>query len=136
VDIDKDGHRMILDYKTGESTAGKALGERPDAPQLPAYLLAEQDKGLTVDALAFAQVRFQGLGFKGFAQEDGVLPDIKAYKGRKDAPQDWDALTQHWQDSLNNLADEFMAGGAAVKPKNAQACTYCDFKSLCRIQRI
>ena len=136
VDMDKQGHRMILDYKTGESTAGKALSERPDAPQLPAYLLAEQDKGLTVDALAFAQVRFQGMGFKGFAQEDGLLPSIKVYKGRKDAPQDWDALTQHWRESLNNLADEFMAGEAEVSPKNAQACTYCDFEGLCRIQRI
>ncbi len=136
VDMDKQGRRMILDYKTGESSASKALGERPDAPQLPAYLLAEQDKGLIVGALAFAQVRFQGMGFKGFAQEDGLLPSIKVYKGKKDAPQDWDALTQHWRESLNNLADEFMAGEAEVRPKNAQACTYCDFEGLCRVQRI
>jgi len=136
VDIDKNGHRIILDYKTGESLASKALGERPDAPQLPAYLLAEQDKGLTVDALAFAQVRFQGLGFKGFVKEDDVLPKLKAYKGKKDAPDDWHALTQHWQDSLNHLADEFMAGKASVTPKNAQACTYCDFESLCRIKNL
>ncbi len=136
IDVDNQGHRIILDYKTGESTASKALGERPDAPQLPAYLLAEQDKGLTVGAIAFAQVRGGDLAFKGFAQEDGLLPSIKVYKGRKDAPQDWDALTQHWRESLNNLADEFMAGEAEVSPKNAQACTYCDFEGLCRIQSI
>lgn len=133
VDIDANGHRIVLDYKTGESIAGKALGERPDAPQLPAYLLAEEGKGLTVDALAFAQVRYQGLGFKGFAQETDVLPSIKAYKGRKDQPEDWDALTQSWQETLNNLADEFMTGEATVTPKTTQSCTYCDFEGLCRI---
>jgi len=134
IDVDKDGHRIILDYKTGESVASKALGERPDAPQLPAYLLAEQAKGLTVDAIAFAQVRMQGMGFKGFAKEDKVLPKLKAYKGRKDQPEDWDDLTQHWQETLHNLADEFMAGEAIVAPKNTQSCTYCDFSGLCRIQ--
>jgi len=132
--VDGEGRRIILDYKTGDSTAGKALGERPDAPQLPAYLLAEQDKGLSIDALAFAQVRFEGMGFKGFAKEAGILPNIRSYKGRKDDPEDWDELTHHWKDTLNMLADEFMAGDATVTPKTAQSCTYCDFEGLCRIQ--
>jgi len=134
IDVDGEGRRIILDYKTGDSVAGKALGERPDAPQLPAYLLAEQDKGLSIDALAFAQVRFEGMGFKGFAKDDAVLPKLKAYKGKKDQPEDWDELTQHWQDTLNRLADEFMAGEANVAPKTSQSCTYCDFEGLCRVQ--
>ena len=134
VDVDNGGHRIIIDYKTGLSTANKALGERPDAPQLPAYLLAEQDKGLTVDALAFAQVRGGDLAFKGFAKEDGLLPKLKAYKPRKDQPEDWDALTHHWKDTLNMFADEFMAGEATVTPKTTQSCTYCEFEGLCRVQ--
>ncbi|HIP06798.1 MAG TPA: hypothetical protein EYG66_02870 [Mariprofundaceae bacterium] len=134
VDIDANGHRIVLDYKTGESITGKALGDRPDAPQLPAYLLAEEDKGLTVDALAFAQVRYQGLGFKGFAQAPDILTGIKAFKGRAGQPEDWQELTQHWREVLNNLADEFMAGEATVTPKNTQSCTYCDFEGLCRIK--
>ena len=137
VDVDNDGHRIIIDYKTGESVASKALGERPETPQLPAYLLAEQDKGLSVDALVFAQVRGGDLAFKGFAKEDGLLPKVKTYKGKKgkvEQPQDWDELTQHWSDTLNNLADEFMAGEATVTPQKAQSCTYCEFEGLCRIK--
>ncbi len=133
VDVDHNGHRIILDYKTGESSASKALGERPETPQLPAYLIAEQDKGLSVDALAFAQVRYQGLGFVGFAQSADILPKIKAFKGSINQPEDWNALTQHWRATLNTLANAFMAGETNVAPKNTQSCTYCDFAGLCRI---
>ncbi len=134
IDMDHEGRRMILDYKTGNCATSSTLGERPESPQLPAYLLAEQDNGLNIDALAFAQVRFEGMGFKGFAKEDGILPNIRGYKGRKNDPADWDELTHHWKDTLNMLADEFMAGDISVNPKTAQSCTYCEFAGLCRIQ--
>ncbi|MDQ7058816.1 MAG: PD-(D/E)XK nuclease family protein [Ghiorsea sp.] len=104
------GHRIIIDYKTGLVSANKALGDRPDEPQLPIYYMAAQSANMQVDALAFAQVRNGELKFDGFSQESDILPKLKAYKPRNDQPEDWQALTEHWQDTLNNLADEFMAG--------------------------
>ena len=129
------GHNIIIDYKTGLVSASKALGDRPDEPQLPIYYMATQSANIQVDALAFAQVRNGELKFDGFSQESDILPKLKAYKPRKDQPEDWDELTQHWQETLNRLADEFMAGEAEVNPKTAQACTYCEFEGLCRIQQ-
>ena len=128
------GHRIIIDYKTGLVSASKALGDRPDEPQLPIYYMASLSAKTPVDALAFAQVRNGEAKFEGFSQEADILPKLKVYKGKKDQPEDWDALTEHWKDTLNNLADEFMAGKAEVSPKNAQACTYCEFEGLCRIK--
>lgn len=134
IDIDNQGHRIILDYKTGQATPNQALGTRPDAPQLPAYWLAEENLGNPVDALAFAQVRHDNdMGFKGFAKEAGILPKINAFKGKAEQPDNWADLTSHWREVLNTLADEFLAGEAAIAPKSAQSCTYCDFAGLCRI---
>jgi len=134
IDRSESGKHIVLDYKTGITSAHKTLGHRPDEPQLPIYEIAERAAGVTIDAVAFAQVRNHDCVFKGFAQEDGILPKIKAYKGKKDEPEDWSSLTQHWQDTLNKLVDEFMIGGAEVEPKNTQSCTYCEFKGLCRVK--
>lgn len=127
------GHHIIIDYKTGLVSANKALGDRPDEPQLPIYYMASQASNSQVDVLTFAQVRNGEVKFEGFSQDADILPKLKAYKPRNDQPEDWQALTEHWKDTLNNLADEFMAGEAQVSPKNAQACTYCEFDGLCRI---
>ena len=128
------GHHIIIDYKTGLVSANKAMGDRPEEPQLPIYYMASQATNNQVDVLAFAQVRNGEVKFEGFSQEPDILPKLKAYKPRKNQPEDWDTLTHHWQDTLNNLADEFMAGKADVSPKNAQACTYCEFEGLCRVK--
>ncbi|MDX8384320.1 MAG: PD-(D/E)XK nuclease family protein, partial [Ghiorsea sp.] len=134
LDSDAEGKRLILDYKTGKSTASKALGERPDEPQLPIYFVAESQLGNAVDGVAFAQVRSFDLSFQGFAQAKGALPNIKAFKGKKDQPQDWHELSCQWQEVLDRLADEFLAGNADVAPKNSPSCQYCDFSGLCRYE--
>ena len=116
-----------------ETTAAKALGERPDEPQLAAYYLAEKALKAEADVLAIAQVRHGDNAFKGFAKEGNILPSLKSYKGNKDQPADWDELTSQWREVLNRLADEFVAGDAAIAPKSSQSCTFCGFSSFCRI---
>jgi len=136
IDQNTSGQQIVLDYKTGETTAAKALGLRPEEPQIPAYFLAEKALNVDVVALAIAQVKSGSLGFKGFAQETGVLPNIHTFKGRVNQPENWDELIAQWQEVLNRLADEFIAGEANVAPKNNQSCNYCDFAGLCRISSV
>jgi|GEM_PF-1938158 len=133
VDMDKAGNRIIIDYKTGQPKASQSMGERPESPQLPAYFIAEENLGKQVDAVTFAKIRNQDIAFEGFAQENDVLPKLKAYQGKKDLPQDWSELGTYWKDVLNELADSFCEGHADIAPKNKQTCNYCDFSGLCRI---
>jgi probable DNA repair protein len=133
VDDARPGGRIVIDYKTGRSSAGSFLGARPEEPQLPLYLTAaERDAG----AIAFAQVRAGDMKFVGLAREQGVLPGAKtpAEAGRSGAAATWDAQVAFWRAELERLAHEFAAGNAAVDPKRpAHTCRECDLQPLCRI---
>lgn len=134
VDETADGHRVIVDYKTGKANAGDMLGMRPEEPQLPLYLLtAEPDAA----ALAFAQVRAGRMAYVGLARDADLLPGIKAHaesRHAKDHPQ-WPDLVAAWRADLERIAREHAAGVAAVDPKRyPQTCQYCDLQPLCRIR--
>lgn len=133
VDRLADGTTLIVDYKSGRSSTGDWLGERPARPQLPLYGLASD---APVAALAFAQLRprdckFIGLGQNAAAQ--GIEVDIpKAVRGRVPA-QTWEELCDFWRRSLEQLARDFIAGEAAVDPLGPQSCTWCGLQPLCRV---
>jgi len=136
IDTDQQGNHIILDYKTGlDISPSKAMGERPNEPQISIYYLAEEQQDRNIHALAFAQVRSDKSGFKGFAQESDILLGIRAFKGKKGEPDDWNELTKQWHQTLDKLADEFLNGNADVLPKNSQCCTYCEFSGLCQIEK-
>ena len=136
IDTDIAGNLIILDYKTGaDISPTKAMGERPDEPQIPIYFLAEEQQKNSAHALAYAQVRSDKSAFKGFSQESDILPGIRSHKGKAGEPADWSELTQQWKEILNNLADEFLDGNADVSPKNSQCCSYCEFSGLCQIEK-
>lgn len=131
VDETADGQRIVIDYKTGASSAGAWLGERPDEPQLPLYLTAAEP-GAT--AIAFAQVRANDMKFVALAAAKDVLPGARTLPdGRlRLAAESWGAQVAAWREELERLARDFSAGRAAVDPKPG-ACEYCDQKPLCRI---
>jgi hypothetical protein len=41
-----------------------------------------------------------------------------------------------WEAVLVNLGEQFAWGGAAVKPKTAEACRNCALPALCRISEV
>ncbi len=134
IDQDKDGNHIIIDYKTGTCEAKDTLGDRPHAPQLPAYLFAEEDMNIATDGLVYAQVRNDALSFKGFLRENTCLPNFKTAKGQAKTAEHWQTLVSDWRETLNTLADDFMLGEMDVQPKNALSCRYCDFSGICRIE--
>jgi ATP-dependent helicase/nuclease subunit B len=132
VDQTDDGRRIVLDYKTGAANAAAMLGERPDEPQLPLYLVATEPDAV---ALAFAQVRAGKHGYAGLARDADLLPGIKAYaESRHSEHGDWPGQVAAWREALEKLATEFADGNAVVDPKGPQTCQYCDLGPLCRIR--
>ena len=126
VDELEDGRRIVIDYKSTAGPASAWLGERPDAPQLPLYLIATEPAAA---AIAFAQVKAGDMKFLALAADETLLPV------RKSLPElGWDAQVAEWRRVLTRLAAQFAAGEAAVQPKNPRTtCRNCDLQPLCRI---
>lgn len=134
VDETADGRRIVIDYKTGKATAGAMLGERPDEPQLPLYLLTAESGAA---AVAFAQVRAGDMKYVGLARDADLLPGIKAWaesRYRERYPE-WPEVVAAWRADLERIAGQFAAGVAAVDPKSHPAtCRLCDQQAFCRIR--
>ena len=126
VDQLEDGRRLVIDYKFSADSASAWLGERPEAPQLPLYLVASEPAAA---AIAFAQVKAGAMKFAALAADETLLP---VYKSLPDIG--WDAQVAAWRAVLEGLATRFAAGEAAVHPKNPRTtCRNCDLQPLCRI---
>jgi ATP-dependent helicase/nuclease subunit B len=126
VDELEDGRRIVIDYKSSADSEGAWLGERPDAPQLPLYLVASEPAAV---AIAFAQVKAGAMKFAALAADETLLPV------KKSLPEPgWEAQVAAWRKVLARLATQFAAGEAAVQPKNPRTtCRNCDLQPLCRI---
>ena len=134
VDELADGRRVVIDYKTGASTVKDWLGERPDAPQLPLYALTDPGE---VAAIAYATVRAGSVGFVGLADDALLLPGLQSVRQDRTGAADLRALLAAWQWHLGALAAQFLAGHAAVAPKNyPQTCRYCALGSVCRVTEL
>jgi probable DNA repair protein len=126
VDELENGRRIVIDYKSTAESSSAWLGGRPDAPQLPLYLVATEAAGV---AIAFAQVKAGQMKFAALAADETLLPVWKSL------PElGWEAQVAAWREVLARLATQFAAGEAAVQPKNPRTtCRNCDLQPLCRI---
>ncbi|MEK6736047.1 MAG: PD-(D/E)XK nuclease family protein, partial [Pseudomonadota bacterium] len=127
------GKRIIIDYKTKKLSVNAMLGERPDEPQLPLYLVMTD-----VDAIgiAFASVKLGQMEFSAIVRDPDLLPGIKEFSEFSGSKQynSWDALIAAWQHDLTNLAQGFSRGDAKVNPKNYPAtCEFCTMQPFCRV---
>ena len=131
---DINGRTAIIDYKSGKTLQLPWGDSRPADPQLLVYAQAIPD----AEALAFAQLATGEVGFNGIACVEGLIDGVRTadtVRRLKDAgTTDWQQLQQDWRALLEELAQEFAAGVAAVLPsRGAQTCQHCDLQSLCRI---
>jgi len=134
VDQTADGRRIIIDYKTGDAKAVSMLGERPDEPQLPLYLVSAEPGAA---AVAFARVRAGDQGYVGLARDGDLLPGVKAFaeSRQRDHHAGWTELLADWRRELERLATQFATGLADVDPKRPpHTCQYCDLGPFCRIR--
>lgn len=136
--LDND-EQIVMDYKTSRPSIQTLLGDRPDEPQLPLYLVMPEVRQKAVGAV-FASIRMGELGFKGIAKDSDSVPGVKAFSQIKECASfnSWDDLITTWQRQLIALADGYRSGDAKIDPKNHPiTCQQCDMQLICRVsQRI
>jgi ATP-dependent helicase/nuclease subunit B len=128
-----DGGRLILDYKTGKISPAMWEGERPDEPQLPLYGVRGPVSDLR--GVLFAQVRAGDMEFRGRVEDAAktLSKDLDNRSALVNNPLTRDTLDE-WAKALSDLAEQFMAGSAAVTPKQyPKTCRYCALPGLCRV---
>jgi len=133
IDETDDGRRIVIDYKTGKASPGTMLGERPDEPQLPLYVIGTEPDAA---AVAFALVKAGEMSFSALARDEDLLPDTKAFSESRyrDRHGSWQEVVAAWRADLARISAGFVAGDAAVDPKQyPNTCRYCDVKPFCRI---
>ncbi len=128
-----DGGRFILDYKTGKVSSAMWGGERPQEPQMPLYGVHGPVDDLR--GVVFAQVRAGEMTFAGRVKDAArtLIGNLSAHSGLVRNPLD-DEILGEWSDALSGLADQFLAGNAAVAPKHyPKTCKHCALPRLCRV---
>ncbi len=136
VDQLANGMLLIIDYKTRRYNVEAMLGERPDEPQLPLYLVMANPPLPDAAGVAFASIKSADMGFSALVNGDGVLPGVSTFNktGAGQAFATWVELCDQWNSVFLQLASGFMEGDARVMPKNyPETCRHCDFQPFCRI---
>lgn len=133
------GGRIIIDYKTGSAmNIADFLAEPLIEPQLPSYAVAGDEKSDQIQGIVVALVKAGQCRLKGITSEDDLLTKVRSVatlpKAREVGVSDWTTLIDFWHRQLDQLATDFSAGVAAVKPFDLlRSCRYCDLPGLCRI---
>jgi probable DNA repair protein len=133
VDELDDGRRIIIDYKTRAPSVTTLLGDGPEEPQLPLYLVTAEPDAV---ALAFAQVKAGDMRFAAVARDNDLLPGGKALSESRyrDWYGSWEDLVAAWRINLERTVAGFMSGSAKIEPrKYPDSCRHCDARPLCRV---
>jgi len=125
---------VLIDYKSGQASKAKWFPEpRIADPQLPLYALAMDPPP---QAIAFASLAADKMGFDGLGAIDMGIKDVTGIGAGRSKFQDytdWSELLQDWEQHLHALSADFLAGKAAVDPRQPEVCKYCHLHALCRI---
>jgi probable DNA repair protein len=141
IDQLNNGHRLIMDYKTGGAVDFKNWGEDViTEPQLPIYA-AFSPTNQAIAGVIFARVRWDESKFSGVLAQKGLIKGVRVFnevvRGSAifDAEQfpDWDSVIAYWRKNLTGTILSLKAGDAAVRIQDEQDLKYCEVSAILRV---
>ena len=140
VDTLADGGAAIIDYKSGRVPApARWFAPRPAATQVGLYALARMAShpDVPVRAVAYGELKAGSVRVTGLAEQRDAWPALRvAGADRRVLVAGWEDAQAQWRERYGALAAAYRDGQAAVAPRDANACKYCDLAALCRVQRL
>ncbi|MGC2637336.1 MAG: PD-(D/E)XK nuclease family protein, partial [Acidobacteriaceae bacterium] len=135
IDVLADDSRLLIDYKTGEASPASWRSERPDEPQLPLYAAYGNVENLS--GVVFAKIRAGSTGFDGRMRDarSQLCANISSRSEIVTEPYT-EKMRDEWAAVLARLAEQFLAGDAAVDPRESKVCDQCDLHGLCRVAEL
>ena len=127
-----DGTQVIIDYKSGQPRTPDWLAERTTHPQLLVYL---QGIAGAVSAMAVQHLTPRQVVYEGIADQAGRLPRVQSLSRDGDEGGLWQQQLLAWRRSVQQLAQDFVAGTARVDPAG-DACRNCHLMAFCRIGEV
>ena len=118
IDQFTNGDQLLIDYKTGSASAKSWQGERITEPQLPLYAVTREN----IAAISFAQINRKTQKWDGLGELHNTSLDQAGIK----PADDWPLQLQQWQEQLQQLADDFIAGDARIDFKDATLESYAE----------
>ena len=103
------------------------------------YALARRDAApdAPLRAAAYAQLKAGDVAVAGLAADAAAWPALRTPADARNVNlATWADVERFWRDRYGALAAAFRAGDAAVLPRDAQACRYCDLQPVCRVQAL
>ena len=122
----ENNEKIIIDYKSGAVAVSKMVGNPIEQAQLPIYAISN-----TVDGVAFAAINPSECQFKAITKNRSALPIKPQTKSKM---PEWDTQLMEWHSTLNSASDDFQNGIAKVLPTK-NACEFCDYDLLCRVEK-
>ncbi len=126
MDCLENNEKIIIDYKGGSVSVSKMVGNPIEQAQLPIYAISN-----TVDGVAFAAINPNDCQFKAITKNKSALPLKPQTKSKM---PEWDIQLMDWNLALNSASDDFQNGIAKVLPTK-NACEFCDYDLLCRVEK-
>ncbi|HLR29322.1 MAG TPA: PD-(D/E)XK nuclease family protein [Paenalcaligenes sp.] len=132
VDELPDGRLLLIDYKTGLSAklpSKEWLRPRPIELQLPMYAGFLQEQQRSVAGMAIAKVNAVTPGLDGLGEQ--VLQE--GFKDYDDSSMDWSDQLIAWQEYIEQLGTQLLAGDAQNVIHVPTDYEYCDALPFLRI---
>ena len=126
VDEMENGDRIIFDYKTGNIPSNPWCGDPIKEPQLPIYATTNQ-----ADGVAFIKPAADKISYIGLAKNKDSLPNKTS---QQKSCAEWDEQLKLWRKQLDRTSLDYQQGKAEVLPTK-HACEYCEYASLCRVEK-